>query len=129
MQMPEANEWPVIYSYTRAQAIEDGVLVDVTERAREAGLRYPVAVTQAVWADIITPDERARAFGQSESGRLWDTLYMLRHAAVGVESSEIRYEVYYVMKARQQRRLTLKAVCGPGDGGEPVLTIMLPEED
>jgi len=25
----------VIYSYTRAQAIDDGVLVDVTETARE----------------------------------------------------------------------------------------------
>jgi hypothetical protein len=23
----------------------------------------------------------------------------------------------------------LKAVCGPGDRGEPVITIMLPEED
>jgi type I site-specific restriction endonuclease len=27
----------VIYSYTRAQAIEDGVLVDVTDMAKEAG--------------------------------------------------------------------------------------------
>jgi len=23
----------------------------------------------------------------------------------------------------------LKAICGPGDSGEPVITIMLPEED
>jgi len=28
---------PVIFSYSRAQAIEDGVLVDVTETAKEGG--------------------------------------------------------------------------------------------
>ena len=27
------------------------------------------------------------------------------------------------------RRVTLKAVCGPGDEGEPVVTLMMPEED
>jgi len=27
------------------------------------------------------------------------------------------------------RLVTLKALCGPGDDGEPVITIMLPEED
>jgi hypothetical protein len=25
--------------------------------------------------------------------------------------------------------VNLKAVCGPGDDGEPVLTVMMPEED
>jgi hypothetical protein len=33
----------LIYSYTRAQAIEDGVLVDVSEMAREGGIRFHVA--------------------------------------------------------------------------------------
>ncbi len=37
---------PVISVYTRAQAIEDGVLVDVSETAREAGFRIPVAVNR-----------------------------------------------------------------------------------
>jgi len=36
----------VIYSYTRAQAIEDGMFVDVTETAKEAGFKYPVAITR-----------------------------------------------------------------------------------
>ena len=42
-----------IYRYTRAQAIEDGVLVDVTETAREAGFRCPVAITHAAWEDSV----------------------------------------------------------------------------
>jgi hypothetical protein len=33
------------------------------------------------------------------------------------------------MKERQRRLITLKAACGYGDAGEPVITIMLPEED
>ena len=31
----------IISRYTRAQAIEDGVLVDVTEQAKETGLLLP----------------------------------------------------------------------------------------
>jgi hypothetical protein len=36
--------------YSRQQAIEDGVLADVTETAREVGFRIPVTFTAAVWA-------------------------------------------------------------------------------
>ena len=31
----------LIHSYTRAQAIEDGVLVDVSDVAKEAGFKLP----------------------------------------------------------------------------------------
>src|SRR5512135_3116848 len=66
----------VIFSYTRAQAIADGVLVDVSKLAKEAGFRFPVAVTAGVWAECIAvPDGVA---GQDETGRLWDVLNMLR---------------------------------------------------
>jgi hypothetical protein len=35
----------LIYAYTRAQALADGVLVDVSPMAREAGFRFPTAIT------------------------------------------------------------------------------------
>jgi hypothetical protein len=38
----------VIFSYTRAQAIADRVLIDVTPTALKAGFRFPVAVTAAL---------------------------------------------------------------------------------
>jgi hypothetical protein len=38
-------------------------------------------------------------------------------------------EVLYVMEGRKMNKVKLKALCGPGDNGEPVITIMLPEED
>jgi len=35
--------------YTREQAIEDGMLVDVTALAKEIGFKIPVAFTVVVW--------------------------------------------------------------------------------
>ena len=118
----------VIYQYTRAQAIEDGVLIDVTETAREAGISFPTAVTAAVWAECVTvPDEAA---WQDEQGRLWDVLTMLRYAIVRSRATqELAFSVAVQNDARSPRPVQLKALCGPGDQGEPVITIMMPHED
>jgi len=123
----------VISSYSRAQAIEDGVLVDVSEMAREAGIRYPVALTRAVWESCVAVPTRADGSPvpcQDERGRLWDvvcmTRFAIRLAPAGRDVLAVR------LKVRQRagsRNVTLKAVCGPGDEAEPVMTIMLPEED
>jgi hypothetical protein len=118
----------VISVYTRAQAIEDGVLVDVSTTAREAGFKFPVAVTRAVYDQYITPDPGSVQFGQCIEGRLWDVLWMARNAAKR-GGAIIQFRVFFIMKERQSRLISLKAICGPGDDAEPVITIMLPEED
>jgi hypothetical protein len=121
-----------IYSYTRKQAIEDGVLIDVSEMAREAGIKYHVAITSAVYYEYIVPDERLTDYGQSVEGRLWDVLWMFRINAQRNPSDIMIFSVLFVMPAGNKSRLVtvkLKAVCGPGDMGEPVITIMKPEED
>ena len=69
---------PVIFAYTRAQAIEDGVLVDVSEMASEAGLKHPTALTAAVWAEYVQVPKGVKC--QDEQGRLWDILNMFRFA-------------------------------------------------
>ncbi|MDI9561622.1 MAG: hypothetical protein QM235_10620 [Pseudomonadota bacterium] len=119
----------VIDTYTRANAIEDGVLIDITNMAKEAGIKYPVAVTEAVWSTYIVPDDRSRAYGQSEDGRLWDTLWMFRIAARRTEGAIMYFKLYFIMKERLKKLVTLKAVVHPGDDMKPVITIMLPEED
>jgi len=119
----------VISVYTRAQAIEDGVLIDVSKMGKEAGIVYPVAVTQRVWNEVVTPDDRSRPYGQSEEGRLWDVLWMLSIAARAHHGSSVLYKVLAIAKARQRRLYTLKALVGPGDHGEPVITVMFPDED
>ena len=69
-----------IYSYTRAQAIADGALIDVSTTAREAGIVWPVAMTSAAWADCVewtdATEARKGYSGQSESGRLCITVML-----------------------------------------------------
>ena len=121
----------VIYAYTRAQALEDGVLVDVSEMAKETGIKFPVALTSAVYDKYVeVPDGIT---GQDEGGRLWDILWMLRCAARQCHRDTLHFQLYVRNHNRErldyQDLVTLKAVCSPGDRGEPVITIMLPDED
>ena len=124
---------PVISEYSRAQAIEDGVLVDVSETAREAGIRFPLALTRAVWESCVEVPRNRKGQPvpcQDEPGRLWDVVSMTRFAIRVAPAGKTALPVR--LRVRQQaghRLVTLKAVCGPGDDAEPVITVMLPEED
>jgi hypothetical protein len=119
----------IVYSCSRARAIRAGALVDVTETAREAGLGYPTAITASVWADCVRVAEGVS--GQDEAGRLWDILWMCRCGIL--HSREVEAELLFQLHVRNDNRraslVTLKAVCGPGDELQPVITIMLPNED
>ena len=83
------TESTIIYSYTRAQALADGVQVDVTTTAREAGIRYPVFLTRAVFDRYVTVPPGVTA--QDEAGRLWDIVCLLRFAMLraSVTSSSV----------------------------------------
>ncbi|MDO5867065.1 MULTISPECIES: DUF6573 family protein [Paenarthrobacter] len=127
----------VISAYTRAQAIEDGALVDVSTTAQEAGFRWPVALTAAVQAEAVAWDGENGEY-QDERGRLWDVVFMAgiavrrnrgRHAA---ETSRLPYAIYRVPNvpdATESTELQLVIAVSGGDDGEPVMTIMLPHED
>lgn len=122
----------VIASYSRAQAHEYGLLVDVSEMAKEAGIRFPCSMTRAAWTEAVewTREEPH----QDESGRLWDVLWMLVNAmrASRRGGQVCRFQVLRIPntgRGQRARTLHLKAFCGPGDDPSPVLTIMLPEED
>mgnify|MGYP006952646302 FL=1 len=126
----------VIYAYTRAQAIADGVLVDVSQTAREAGFRWPVVMTRAAWEDCVawSEDDNRHQVYQDQSGRLWDVLWMAMTAIRRISdgASQTLYQLYRVPrdgKSNEARLVTLKLVAGPGDAGEPVITIMLSQED
>ncbi len=122
----------VISSYSRAEMIEDGFLVDVTETAREAGFRWPTGITRAAWDEAVEWDDSNLAL-QDEAGRLWDCLWL---AACTVKrtrgnTDSLGFEVLRVPntpRATVARKITLKLHIGPGDTPEPVMTVMLPEE-
>ena len=124
-----------IFAYTRADAISDGVLVELSDQmVSEAGIKVKVAVTRAVWDDYLSPSYLDELSGQSVEGRTWDLLWMFGCAARrSRHASTIQFRVLFVtMKASGSivtYHVLLKAVCGPGDDAEPVITIMLPWED
>ena len=124
------NNENLIHSYSRAQALDDGFLVDVTETAKQAGFKYPVALTRTVWNAYV--EVPARVEGQDEAGRLWDILFMLRHAAHRSDTGSVilfRLHVRNDNRDRTPPLVELKAICGPNDDGNPCITVMLPGED
>ena len=127
---------PVISTYTRAQAIADGFLVDVSETAREAGFNIPVAVTRGVWERLIALPEGYQGF-QDERGRLWDVLWIARHYALRASGSD-RVTMFVLVRdirkdLRDSNRPPRKhfpiVAIGSGDEGQSVITIMWPEDD
>jgi len=121
----------VIFSYTRRQALQDGVLVEVSDLAREAGFTWPIALTDHLYHSYIVPALDLVAEGQSITGRLWDVLTVLRHT---IQSSKddtfLRFSVLFQMEPGfAPIPIELVSVCGPGDDGKPVITVMLPDDD
>lgn len=125
----------LIHAYSRQQAIMDGFLVDVSETAKEAGFKYPVALTHAAYEACVawtSTDSEKKGVPQDESGRLWDVVYMAMLNARRSQASEFTYEVFCVPRegnTTSPQSTKLKAECGPGDTLDPVITIMLPNED
>lgn len=122
------EDFEIIYAYSRADAIADGVLIEVTDLAKEAGFRYPVAMTSTAWHECVEVDQQLS--NQDERGRLWDVLMVLRSAISRCkDTSVISFKVLVADESGKQTEKRLKAICGPGDNEEPVITIMLPDED
>ncbi|WP_329375796.1 DUF6573 family protein [Streptomyces sp. NBC_01483] len=135
--VPLADPDEIIHAYTRAQALADGVLTAAdAELAREAGFRVPVALTSAVWEGCVAwnDGDSERQVPQDERGRLWDVLTMARAAIRrgGGDGDRVTVDLRRVPRdgrAQQARPVQLVCAIGPGDHGEPVITIMEPHED
>ena len=122
---------PVIYAYTRAQAVADGVQVDVTKTAQEAGIKFPMFLTRAVFDNYVTvpPD----VTGQDEAGRLWDIVWMTRFGIIRSTPGRDRIPVaLYVRNDNTRAKLVkLIATCSALDisDPQPAITVMMPDED
>ncbi len=110
---------PMISSYTRAQAIEDGVLVEVTDLARRAGFKIHTVVTCGVVAEVTAGMDNPRM----RQAALLAVLQTL-HEAIRLPGNRDTDRIYFDVATWK-----LWSLIGPGDDGEPVLTIMLEGED
>jgi hypothetical protein len=115
--------------FSRAEALGEGVLIDVSATAREAGLKYPVALTAAAWAKCVAAPPGVVC--QDEACRLGDVLSRLRLAVLRRSVAEARFAVHVRNDNRERTPplVWLKAAYGSGDQSEPVLTVQMADED
>jgi hypothetical protein len=92
--------------------------------AKEAGIKYPVALTSNLYHQYVNPEPMPE--GQDKEGRLWDVLWMFTVAARKARDSFIKFHVIF-----DGKEVELWAVCeaqSPSDPS-PAINIMLPEDD
>ena len=123
----------VIHRYTRAQAIDDGMLIDFTDPESDTvdvclqHYKLPIACTSAVF-DIMQKAVENPRYCQDYAGILHDMLFMSKVMKRKLDESTVIFRVI-IAGAGRQRNYDFKLQVGPGDNGEPVITIMLPSED
>lgn len=128
-----------IYVITRQNLIDDGDLIDVssTKEAKEAGFKVPVALSRTVWDNYVEwsdSDSERKKCDQDQTGRLWDLLYMVHFAILqSKQDTDTIIAKFFVVPRDTKGFIPLekevKVHIGPGDQGEPVITILLPHED
>jgi hypothetical protein len=132
------EEYDLIHVYSRTDAIEDGMLLDVTTVAREMGFRYPTAITHAAWHDCVAwndADSERKRIVQDENHRL---RHVLARLLIAIRTSGFKDEdrIFFNVErvpcdgaSKEPQALMLMSVCGPGDTAEPVITISFLGED
>ncbi len=126
----------IISSYSRADAIADGVLIDAMigdfESVSRQHYKFPVAMTAGVFA-IIDQAVKAKKYCNDYAGVWHDILHMAKQGCDIAGGTGKEIEVYIQRfnadPFHAQNRETFHILCGPGDNAEPVLTVMLPNED
>ncbi|MFY9150850.1 MAG: DUF6573 family protein [Prolixibacteraceae bacterium] len=146
--MSDFSEWEVIDTYSTRQAVEDGFLVQIDPKiSKEAGIKYPVYLTRAVWDKYVELPEGIDQV-QDLDGRLWDVLIMFAFAARSCNGSTLIYNLNVVLADkgdwesnekvdpdldhnRTIRLVTLKSVIQARDFDDPTpaIFIMKPGED
>jgi len=124
-----AGATPVIFRYTREEAVEDGVLVDVTEWASadkgfHGGFRCPVALTRALW-EVVDIDSRKHRGGGDTRGRAHDVLWMGSLALRSAMRRERNTATFALFLSNGRKKKATLRVTADGDG----VVIGFPEED
>ena len=131
----------LIFSYSRAQAIADGVLVELKEAAA-LGFKVHTVCTERVWRSVIEwPETKKQATAQYlREVALLRAAFLAVKAKIAMEKAgipdpqperldfHVRAIVFNNGQA-ETKDIQLYMLIGPGDTLDPVGTIMLPDED
>jgi len=118
---------------SRKNFVEEGLQRDVSDIAKQAGLIFPVFVTQAVWDRCICWERKDVSIGEIEKKRLWKVLnnlvYVLRVHRQSSKSNVIYFNVL-IEKSNKRENIMLLSHVGPIDAYDrkPCITVMLSEE-
>jgi hypothetical protein len=129
--IPTALESPVVFTYSRKDALADGFQVDVSAMAKEAGFSVPVFMTLGVFSTCVQVPQGVT--GQDESGRLWDVLNVLRWT-IKKRISGRRFVEFQVLvrnsDGQKPERVNLLAEIGAMDCDDSsfAITIAFPNE-
>jgi len=124
---------PIIFSYTRKQAIEDGVLMDLCQPVYEPmlkmlGFKIHIAITATAFHEAVgDPEAMAKERPGDVLRGVWTMLKVIREE-IG-RSKEGVDRIHFQLPRPPGKPCALWVHIGPGDEGEPVLTIMLEGED
>ena len=132
MKGEKSSKAEFIYCYSRRDALADGIHIDVSKTAAEAGIRFPVFITRTIYERFVAVPEGVQC--QDEAGRLWDILWMCRHGIANAPEGQnpVTFELYVRNSNDQPAQLvSLIAECGAMDFDDPkpAITIYLPEDN
>ena len=124
----------VIHSYTRAQALADGVLVDVTEIAKTCGYQTHTAFSEALFEHcerVARQRTGDPAEQQQETQRVARRVLAAARSACLARAEQDNPRTYFQLPEMTFGEHTDPMILhiGGGDNGEPVATVMYPEDD
>ncbi|SPP63261.1 DUF6573 family protein [Nitrospira lenta] len=113
----------------RQEAIQSGILIDVTPTAKELGLTFPVTITKPLWdLGIVTNHSLSQ---EEQTGRLRDILmaFRLRLASLATVSPLIDFPALLAMPpSTVPQPVPLFAIIQPDSGNQANVTLLLPNE-
>ncbi|MDO9118330.1 MAG: hypothetical protein Q7U39_10250 [Nitrospira sp.] len=126
----EAKTGPAVPTIRdRQEAIQSGILIDVTPTAKELGLTFPVTITKPLWdIGIVTNHSLSQ---EEQTGRLRDILmaFRLRLASLATISPLIDFPALLAMPpSTVPQPVPLFAIIQPDAGNQANVTLLLPNE-
>lgn len=113
----------------RQEAIQSGLLIDVTPTAQQLGLTFPITITKPLWdLGIVTTQSLSQ---EEQAGRLRDVLmaFRLRLASIATISPLIDFPALLTMPpGTVPQPVPLFAIIQPDGANQANVTLLLPNE-
>lgn len=119
-------------AYTRNEAFEDGVLIDISKQAQKHGIDKPVAITTSLYYRCIEPDQDPGQAAQSADERMHEVMTTLGQRMHGRANGPVflSFRCSFLLRACPIEYEEIEIFCASDDDepGEAWLTLMQEED-